>query len=475
MTLVPSILVALLAGPEPAPLQAGWATKSITPDRPVALAGQFHTRISRRVASPCVATALALETRKDGKALDQALLVSCDLVGIPDALPARLRERLAGRLEGFDLRKIAVSATHTHTAPYTGQGGWYDVAEDGVMKPEEYFEFLLSRLAELAVEAWTARAPAGLAFGLDYAAVGWNRRMTYADGRAAMYGRNDTPDFRGLEGASDPAVETIFLVDADRKLRGVAVNLACPSQEVENANELSADFWHDAREILRGRLGADLHVLAWCGAAGDQSPHLQIRRKADDRMRALRGLTRTREIGLRIADAVEATWRAVKGQVRTELPFGHHVERIELPARKITEAEYLAAKTGVGGLIAKREAERKSQDVARLRWHGRVVERFEKPEEHFAMELHVLRLGDVAIATNPFELYLEYGLRMKTRSKAVQTFVVQLADGTGGYLPTAAAQRGGGYSAIAESSLVGHDGGDALVERTVRAINRMWE
>jgi hypothetical protein len=343
------------------------------------------------------------------------------------------------------------------------------------MKPEEYFEVLLDRLAEAAVEAWTVRAPAGMAFGLDYAAVGWNRRMVYADGRAAMYGRNDVPDFRGVEGTDDHAVETLFFVDAAGALRGVAVNLACPSQEVENANELSADFWHDAREELRARLGADLHVLAWCGAAGDQSPHLQVRRKADDRMRALRKLSRTREIGRRIADAVDATWKAVQGEVRTELPLGHHVERLELPPRKITEAEYLAAKTGVGGLLAKRDAERKSADVARLRWHGGVVERYEKPPGPFVLELHVLRIGDIAVATNPFELYLEYGLRMKTRSRAVQTFVVQLADGTGGYLPTAGAQRGGGYSAVAESSLVGHDGGDVLVERTVKAINRMWD
>jgi hypothetical protein len=43
------------------------------------------------------------------------------------------------------------------------------------------------------------------------------------------------------------------------------------------------------------------------------------------------------------------------------------------------------------------------------------------------MELHVLRFGDVAIATNAFELFTEFGIQMKARSRALQTFVIQLA------------------------------------------------
>ena len=61
------------------------------------------------------------------------------------------------------------------------------------------------------------------------------------------------------------------------------------------------------------------------------------------------------------------------------------------------------------------------------RWHQGVVERYEAQqagtEGKLAMELHVLRLGDVAIATNEFELYTDYGVQMKARSPAVQTFV----------------------------------------------------
>jgi hypothetical protein len=91
------------------------------------------------------------------------------------------------------------------------------------------------------------------------------------------------------------------------------------------------------------------------------------------------------------------------------------------------------------------------------------------------VELHALRLGDIAFATNPFELFLDYGLRIKARSSAHQTFVVQLACGRGAYLPTGKAIRGQSYGAMLSEAPVGPEGGDVLVERTVALINDMWQ
>ena len=90
------------AAPTVGRLPAGWAMTSITPEQPVALAGQFHKRISERVESPCPATVLAIEPRKRKQSLEQAIMVSCDLVLIADHLQPRLRKMLAGRLPGFD-------------------------------------------------------------------------------------------------------------------------------------------------------------------------------------------------------------------------------------------------------------------------------------------------------------------------------------------------------------------------------------
>jgi hypothetical protein len=392
-------------------------------------------------------------------------------------LQPRLRERLKDKLEGFDLRKLLLNATHTHTGPVTGES-WYEVTEEGVMKPQEYVDFLMIRLAEAVNEAWRARRPGGVNWGLGYATVGFNRRMVYADGSTAMYGRNDVPEFRNVEGYEDSAVETLFFWNQDRKLTGVAVNVPCPSQVVEGESYVSSDFWGDVRTVLRERLSSDLHVLAWTGASGDLSPHPRIRSAADARMRKLRGnVSETRTIALRIADAVQYAYGAVQNEVATLLPFAHHVEDLRLPARKISEKEYLSAKSARDRIADKPPETRNRDEFARMRWHQEVVDRFERAAEFatLPMELHVLRLGDVAIATNPFELFLDYGIQMKTRSAALQTFVVQLAGSDGGYLPTEKAVAGGGYSAVAESGVVGPEGGRILVERTLQVINGFWE
>ena len=111
-----------------------------------------------------------------------------------------------------------------------------------------------------------------------------------------------------------------------------------------------------------------------------------------------------------------------------------------------------------------------------LRQMHKLLRRYADQGENltYDMELHVLRLGDVALATNPCELFLDYGLRIKARSRALQTFIVQLATDQIGYLPTAKAVAGGGYGALVTNGLVGPEGGEVLVERTVELINSLW-
>jgi hypothetical protein len=210
-------------------------------------------------------------------------------------------------------------------------------------------------------------------------------------------------------------------------------------------------------------------------------------------MLRLTGQTERQAIATRIADAVEAVLPAIAGARTSDAALHHVVETVELSRRRLSEADVAEAQAQVDDLRAtyerlKRElaeqpelrgAPRWYVDVTRsyrrMAWWQGVVRRFEmeKTAKTMPIEAHVVRLGYVAIATNPFEYYLDFGVRIKARSPAVQTFVVQLA-GAGTYVPTERAVAGKSYGAIPASTPVGPAGGRELVEWTVRALRDLW-
>ncbi len=458
-------------------MQIGWAAADVTPDRPVLLQGQFYARVSESVNDPLTATALALEGVDGEGAAHQAILISCDLVGIEKVHHDALRERVRPRLSGFDVERLIVNCTHTHTAPTLSEN-WYPEQGPGVTAPAESAEFLLGRLADLAAEAWQSRRPGGLSWAFGQAVVGHNRRAVYADGSAKMYGQTDAPGFECLEGYEDHSLNVLFTWDEDENLTGMVVNLACPSQVTENACYVSADYWHEARAELRKDHGRGIFILPQCSPAGDQSPHFLIYKKEEAYMRERLGLTEREVIGKKIATAVAELVPSAHAAIETDAVFHHAVRTVDLPRRMVTDAELEAARAECARLEA--QTPRNERDASfrhsHLRRNRDVMARCErqKSEPSYPMELHVLRIGDVAVATNPFELFLDFGLRIKARSKALQTFLVQLAGDYAGYLPTARAIAGRSYGAEVASNLIGPEGGRVLVDTTVAEIERLW-
>ena len=456
-------------------LLIGAATTSITPDKPVALSGQFHTRISRKPESPCTATALALESRDGDTVIDQAIMISCYLVAIRNTIQARFREHVKARLPGFPIRKVFLNATHTHTAPCM-ERGWYHyvIPKDGTMQPEEFAQFLFERLADIAVKAWESRKPGGVSYTLGHAVVAQNRRIVYDNGRTHMYGKTNSPTFSHIEGYEDHGVDMLFFWTPDKKLKAIVIDVPCPAQEVEGHRSVNADYWHDVRAMFHKKYGKDIPVVAWCGAGGDQSPHLMWRKRAEERMRRLRGISRTQEIARRVMAAVDSTIGFARKDIRTDVPFAHRVADIKLPRLMVTDKQLAVAKAR-HAKFAKRKNLTPVQRTHMSR-EKRLIDRYDDQKKNplYDMELHVLRLGDVAIATSPFELFVDYGVQIKARSKAVQTFIIQLACNSGVYLPTERAIAGASYSATPHVSRVGPKGGKALVNHTVKAINALW-
>ena len=92
-----------------------------------------------------------------------------------------------------------------------------------------------------------------------------------------------------------------------------------------------------------------------------------------------------------------------------------------------------------------------------------------------ALPIHALRVGGLALVTNPCELYCQFGLDLKRRSPAGVTMVSQITNGSVGYCPTIPSIMGGGYSGmpIYWTRLEPY-AGYKLVEAWARMLNELW-
>ena len=483
-------------------IQAGWAEADITPQKTVILTGQFHARVSEGVKDPLTATALAFEFRQEGRGPARVIMVSCDLLSISEGIRETVRGHLSCELPELDPSDVLFNATHTHTAPYHYTHPRY--LADGppeespygidvpVMSGPEYVTFASRRIAEAVIEAWRTREPAGVAYGVGHAVAGHNRLTVYRDGSARMYGPTNVPEFSHVEGYEDHSVHVVGVYRSDGTLTGVIVNLACTAQVEGGGWEVSADYWHDARQELRRRLGDGLFVLPQVSAAGDQSPKVQVESAAEERMANLAGRTMRQEIAVRVVGAVETTLAAIGSEVDSDPVLTHRVETLDLPRRHLNEDDVRTAleesaeqKAVYDRMLAELEADpsrrekpRWYRDLSRayrLTKRGETVERryhAQRRSPYLPVEVHAVRLGDVAFVTNPFELYLDYGMRIKARSPAIQTFIVQLA-GPGSYVPAARSIAGGAYGAVPASTEIGVEGAEALVEWSVRTLEEI--
>ena len=488
-------------------IKIGWSEVSIVPEgRKVNLVGQFYERISDVVETPITVTGLAIESGDDA-----VIFVSCDLGNTPYSLLEAVRDALP---DSFPKEKLIINAIHTHTSfGYASRTdtltkvrdvlekmlpegcGYKSIVDDKdptIFGGEEARVFLVERIAKAALSAWENRKEGCYATGFGRAAVGMCRRVCYDDGSAKMWGDTNSANFTELESGNDSGIELLFTYDLDKKLTGVVANVACPAQVLEHQNFISSDYMGKLKRIIREKYGNDVNLLGLISPAGDMCPRDMIRwvdaeielkdpnierevilpRKADPSMFDIKGCEKAAK---RIANEVFWALDEVEDYV-SEAPIVHKTIKLDLPLRRVTPKEYEESLAVIKSFAEKVTGDINYADNARLQIHSGNVGRYwlQQTRDMFTIEMHVLRFGDIAIATNPFELFLNYGNQIRARSLAKQTFLIQLSCGSFNYLPTEKAEKGSHYSAFIGSGMAGHEAGNLLVRKTLSEINELF-
>jgi hypothetical protein len=424
-------------------MQAGFHHADITPP---SLPIRTYLGEASTVLDPISAQAAAFED--NGTLL---AMVCLDVVIIEAPLVADIRTRVAAQRD-IAPSSILVCTTHNHACPAV-------IDRPSFARDEDYIEFMSARAAQAVVGAIDRLEPATLACGsgLEHRAS-FNRRFITRDNCILTQPRGkDLERVLCNENVIDPEVGVVRVQAEDGRTLGLLVNFGCHA--VHHMGQLSAGYPGVLRNRLREELGGDCDVVFLNGPCGNVfhgdflNPHL--------------GDTKERT-GTILAETVLG--------ILKDLPDGANdggvavqSRTLRLPYRDFAQAEKDFADPDVRGNVFQFLIERGWYDYATLQAMAKEREGGED------VEIQVFRLGDIAFAAMPAEYFMEFGLHIKQNSPFARTFVVSLANGWVGYVPTEAAfsRKGGHETTTALWSKMCHDAGDQMAAAALELLQGM--
>ncbi len=435
-------------------LKAGTASKVINNELGTPIQGATVNQIANSIRDDLEANALYLN--KDSYS---TLFVSCDLAGLLPEFISSAREAMS-QATGLKERDIIIACTHTHSGPSLLPTCY------GKSLDSEYMERLQEWLVELAKEAYISACPSKIGWGAGKAQIGYNRRLCWSDGTHTMHGDAKRQDFTGVEGPDDPQHLAIFIQNTNGDLMCVVHNNIGHPASFYGRDFYSADFPGTARKYLREVLG-QIPILFFNGAFGDinienlLSPN-PYGKSADQKVSRIAHLLTGETLRL-----------LHEAEFHDDVIVRHSYKDLDVPVRlsdkqKIDQARDTLKRVDGGENV-------NAWDI--LLAHGTKLlhdEFGENPSD--IIPLQAVRIGEIAIATQPCELYCQFGIDIKRRSPAKHTGIFGLADGYNGYCPTMSGIIGGGYSGEPIWwTRLSPEGGYLIVDAISELLRSLWK
>ncbi len=455
----------LLRAAEVTGLHAGAAAVDITPDQwPLSLRGSFTPRSSEAVNDPLHARAIALKNG-DGK----VVIVIVDNLGIGRDTLDEVKKR-AAEATGWKTEEMLIAATHTHTAP--------SISSTSTMGAQAaYREKSQGGIVKSIVDAIAKLQPAEIAFGSENVPDEvMNRRHYLREGTMPVnpFGEYDKvktnpnrADIVKPAGPTDPevAVLDIRTRKGSRPLAFLA-NYSLHYVGGMRQGTVSADYFGEYARVMPFRMGGskppadfvammsngtsgDINNIDFAGARPPREPFEQIRLVA--------------------AKCADASWRATRNAERHQNPRIAILQReVVLQRRKPTPEMVQRARK----IVAMSKEEKAKLPGKTENYAYRTLNAAEAPETMPAL-LQALCIGDQAIVTMPFEVFVEIGLEIKKKSPFPRTFMIELANGAGGYLPTPAQHELGGYETWLGTNNVQKDASDIMTKHLLEMLQEL--
>lgn len=448
-------------------LRAGTAAVDITPD---VVPFQLRSGPSKYVHDPLHVRAVAFEN-----GTGHAVIALIDAIGCGREMSDQAKAIVA-KQTGWKPEEMLVSGTHTHTAPKGGDTSPGRVA---------YEEKRLQGIVQALTRAIHSLEPAKVGFAKDAEpSEVYNRRWYWkpGEGDANPLGGRDEVRTNGPRdkilkpaGPTDPEVCVVDVRTRRNRPLGLIANYALhyvggiPSVTEAGgkvAGMASADYFGEFARVMPYRVGGskpptnfvafisngasgDINNIDFYGRRPPRAPFEQIRIVA--------------------AKTADAAWRAVrKISNYDENPLVAMRQReVTLRYRVPTPVDLETARKLMGLPRKEREAiNKRSTQVA-----GRTIIHADpdSPKTETVI-VQAIRIGDQAIVSMPFEVLVEIGLEIKQKSPFPHTFLIELANGSYGYLPPPHQIELGGYESWLGTSVFAPDASVVLTRNLLEML-----
>jgi hypothetical protein len=430
----------LLAAEPAAPtFRAGAAMSNITPHLGCDIVGGFLPIPAKNVHDQLHARCLVLD---DGRI--KLALVVCDLLGIDRSVSLEARKFIQEDV-GIPPEHVLISAIHTHSAGSALGKSRFKFPQE----PDNYQQFVARRIADGVRCAANQLRPAQMAFVTAEAPEHvFNRRWLLKPetmppnpfggiDKAKMNPPAGSPNLVEPAGPTDPTVSILALREPNG--RPIALYSAYSLHYVGGVGpgDISADYYGMYCRRMEQLLGSDdqgpaVVAMMANGTSGDvnninflhprppKKPYEQMRFVAED-----------------VAGKVHAA--LAKAQYRDKITLAARYQEPTIASRRPTAEQIAWAKQ----MLAKPAPEPGKTDLPYI-YAQRTMGMLDAPES-IPVPLQVLRIGDVCIGSMPTEVFCEIGLEFRKRSPQQPAFLVSLAHGYFGYLPTPRQHALGGY------------------------------
>ena len=395
-------------------LLLGVARRIITPPIGTPLAGYAPDVFAKEVNDDLTATVFCFE--QDGK---RALLASITVLSIATSICDSIRALIEEKF-GIPKASVILHTIHNHSGPNTNiSHGWGDTNT-------EYIETILTpAIHEATAEALSNMKSVTMAITQGESLIGVNRRERMADNSIGL-GQNPW-------GCFDPQMTVISFEDEENKPVANLIHYGCHGTAAGKNYEISRDWAGVMIDTLEAQSGAITAFLN--GPEGDVGPRLTNGETTGlqnigfaMRLGAVAGQDAVRIYNQpKYRDVPKMT--VVSGQTMVPL-----APRIPLAQAKEKYEEFRGHTINIRG---------RSERHYRM-----LIESYDNGYEEvegYPQEQTILRLGDLAIVTTPYELFSELGLRVKKHSPIPYTLLLSNTNGSESYYASESEICRGGY------------------------------